>query len=390
MSETLTDLPPINRGDGGPPSTEQKDMKPRSLWWYSWRRLRKNKLAIVGLGIISSLVFIAIFADLLAPMDPNRQVLEYVKKPTGFRGDVLVAKSHGGAYSETYIVINSFRIKGDSVHYTDALDRPNAIALSDLVGSSEADWHERPLYVLGSDDLGRDVLSRLIYGARVSLSVGLVAEMLSLFIGVVLGALAGYFRGWVDAVVMYMANVIWSFPFILLVIALSIAWQSLWGEFVLLTEPLFPGIRNANAGFWQAFIAIGIANWVDTARIVRGQFFALRETEYVEATRAVGFGATRTIFRHMLPNSLGPITVITTAGFASAIIAEASLAYIGMGVQIPMASWGQMIKDGFGNIAGNSNWGLGIYPSVAIALAVFGFNMLGDGLRDALDPKLKR
>lgn len=390
MSETLTDLPPLNRGDDGPSSGQQQEPKPRSLWWYSWRRLRKNKLAMVGLGIISFLIFVAVFADLLAPMDPNRQVLEYVKKPTGFRGNILVAKSQGGAYTETYIVITSYSLDGDSVRYTDVLDRSGAIARKDLAGSSEADWHQEPLYILGSDDLGRDVLSRLIYGARVSLSVGLVAEMLSLMIGVVLGALAGYFRGWVDAVVMYMANVIWSFPFILLVIALSIAWQSLWGEFVAVVAPVFPGIRNANAGFWQAFIAIGIANWVDTARIVRGQFFSLRETEYVEATRAVGFGASRTIFRHMLPNSLGPITVITTAGFASAIIAEASLAYIGMGVQIPMASWGQMIKDGYGNIAANTNWGLGIYPSVAIALAVFGFNMLGDGLRDALDPKLKR
>lgn len=390
MADSLTDIPPINRGGDIPTVVEQKDTKPHSLWWYSWRRLQKNKLAMVGLGIISVLVFIAIFADLLAPMDPNRQVLEYVKKPTGFKGNVLIAKAQGGAYTEQYLVITAYSVQGDSVRYTDGLGRSSAVALRDLVGTSEEEWHQEPVYLLGSDDLGRDILSRLIYGARVSLTVGLVAEMLSLLIGVVLGALAGYFRGWVDAVVMYFANVIWSFPFILLVIALSIAWQSLWGEFVVMVEPFYPGIRNANAGFWQAFIAIGIANWVDTARIVRGQFFSLRETEYVEATRAVGFGSWRTIFRHMLPNTLGPITVITTAGFASAIIAEASLAYIGMGVQIPMASWGQMIKDGFGNIAANANWGLALYPSIAIALAVFGFNMLGDGLRDALDPKLKR
>jgi len=390
MSQSLTDLPPINHGQEGPSQEEQRDARPRSLWWYSWRRLRKNKLAMVGLGIITVLVLVAIFADILAPADPNRQILEYVKKPTGFRGNVLVAQSQGGAYEEQYIVITSYSIQGDSVQYVDALGRSNMIAQSRLIGNAEEEWHQEPLYLLGTDDLGRDVLSRLIYGARVSLSVGLVAEMLSLIIGVVLGAFAGYFRGWVDAVVMYCANVIWSFPFILLVIALSIAWQSLWGEFVGLVEPVFPGIRDANAGFWQAFIAIGVANWVDTARIVRGQFFSLRETEYVEATRAVGFGPWRTIFRHILPNSLGPITVITTAGFASAIIAEASLAYIGMGVQIPMASWGQMIKDGYGNIAASTNYGLGLYPSIAIALAVFGFNMLGDGLRDALDPKLKR
>lgn len=389
MSETLTDLTPTGRAAEGS-LHETGAGKPHSLWWYSWRRLKKNKLAMVGLGIITMLVFVAVFAGVLAPMDPNRQLLEYGRKPSGFRGNILVTKSEGGAYDENFLVIKSFSIKGDSVQYTDIFDRVSTIPRSSLVGTDESDWHREPLYLFGADELGRDVLSRLMYGARVSLTVGLIAEMISLAIGMVLGALAGYFRGWVDAVVMYMANVIWSFPFILLVIALSIAWQSLWGQFVGLVEPIFPGIKGANAGFWQAFIAIGVANWVDTARIVRGQFFSLRETEYVEATRAVGFGSTRTIFRHILPNALGPITVITTAGFASAIIAEASLAYIGMGVQPPMASWGQMIKDGYGNIMANSNWGLAIYPSLAIALAVFAFNMLGDGLRDALDPKLKR
>lgn len=386
MSDAVTDLTPLEQTDGSPHETALV-AKPKSLWWYSWRRLRKNRLAMVGMFIVLFLTLVAIFAPLIAPMDPNRQILEYARKPSGFRGNVLIKQSKGGAYKDEFITIQSFTLGPDSVRYTDLLGREGAVARAELVGSDESEWHAEPLYLCGGDDLGRDVLSRLIYGARASLSVGFVAELIALTIGIVLGALAGYFRGWVDGVVMYFANVVWSFPFILLVIALSLVWKGAWDDYIV---PTFPFLEGSNVGFWQAFIAIGIASWVDTARIVRGQFFSLRETEYVEATRALGFGATRTIFRHMLPNSLGPITVITTAGFASAIIAEASLSYLGLGVNPPMASWGQMISVGYKNLGTGSNLGLALYPSIAIALAVLGFNLFGDGLRDALDPKLKR
>ncbi len=386
----MTTAPDLNPGDATQlplPQEPAEAPAARSLWWYSWRRMRKNRLAMVGLAIITTMTLLAIFAPWVSPMDPNRQILDYVRKPSGFRGNVLIRKSAGGSYSEEFIVVNTFAMRGDSVTYTDALGRDGSVAASQLAGESESEWHYEPLYVLGTDGLGRDVLSRLIYGAQTSLLVGLGAQLLSLVIGVLLGALAGFFRGWVDSVIMYVANVVWSFPFILLVIALSLVWGAVWNNYVV---PALPFMKDQNQGLWQAFIAIGVANWVDTARIVRGQFFSLRETEFVEATRALGFGSMRTIFRHMLPNGLGPLTVITTAGFASAIIAEASLSYLGLGVTIPRASWGQMINDGFGNILAGANWGLAIYPSATIALAVFGFNLLGDGLRDALDPKLKR
>ncbi|HVK39365.1 MAG TPA: ABC transporter permease [Candidatus Kapabacteria bacterium] len=368
MAGSETDALLVDRPESLPATNGADAPKPRSPWWYSWRRLKRNRRALVGLCIVVLLVFLALFADLLAPMDPNRQILEYVEKPSGFKGNVLLARSESSSYGSEMIPIERYRIDGDSVRYVDVLGRDNVIARSALAGADESEWHQEPVYLLGADKFGRDVLSRLIEGGQISLLVGFSAEIIALLIGVTLGALAGYYRGWVDAVVMYMANVIWSFPFILLVIAFSLA---------------------LGHGLWQSFVAIGVASWVDVCRIVRGQFFSLRETEYVEATRALGFGSVRTIFRHMLPNAIGPITVIATAGFASAIIAEASLSYLGLGVQPPQASWGQMIRDGQGYISAGKNWGLAIYPSIAIALAVFGFNMLGDGLRDAFDPKMR-
>jgi len=223
--------------------------------------------------------------------------------------------------------------------------------------------------VLGTDRYGRDILSRLIYGSRVSLSVGLISESISIFIGVMLGAMAGYFRGKPDAFIMWLINVVWAFPSILFIIALSVV---------------------LGKGFWQSFVAIGLTGWVDIARIVRGQFFSLRETEYVEATRALGYKPRRIIFKHILPNTIGPIIVTGTAGLATAIIFEASLSFLGLGVQPPTPSWGQMVFDGYKYIVAGTNWGLAVFPSIAIMITVFAVNLMGDGLRDAFDPKMKR
>ena len=352
-----------------PTIEEMLKEKPRSLWYYSWKRLKRNRLAMAGLIVTFLIILVAAFASFLAPFDPNLQVLEYATKPSGFKGNVILRTNELQGREPIPVPIQSFTIQGDQIVMITDEGNTRKLALSKLAGSSESDWHKEPHYYLGTDRYGRDVFSRLMYGARVSLTVAFFSELLSIIIGVLLGALAGFYRGWVDDVLMWFTNVVWSIPPILLVIAISIA---------------------LGLGFVQTVIAIGITGWVDMARIVRGQFFSLRETEYVEATRALGFSNMRAIFKHVLPNATGPIIVIATAGFATAIIYEASLSFIGLGVQPPTSTWGPMIYDGYGFIAAGSNWGLTIYPALAIMLAVFAFNLFGDGLRDALDPKLKR
>lgn len=223
----------------------------------------------------------------------------------------------------------------------------------------------RQRFLLGTDMYGRDMLSRLILGIRVSLSVGLMAVLISLAIGVSLGAIAGYFGGKIDLAISWFMNVIWSLPSLLLVIAISFA---------------------LGKGFWQIFIAVGLSTWVDVARLVRGQVMALKEVEFVEAAKALGFSTSRIIIKHILPNIAGPILVVASANFASAILLETGLSFLGFGAQPPMPSWGTMIKEHYGYIIMDSAY-LAILPGLAIMLTVYAFNLLAIGLRDAFDVK---
>ncbi len=332
----------------------------------SWKRLKKNRGAVLGLWFIVILIVIAAFAPWISPMDPNTQVLEYPSKPSMFHGNVLLKKNPVHPDEPYLIAVDSYRVSGDSVLFVDPMKRHFSLHQNAFFGANESEWHQQPLYILGTDKYGRDILSRIFHGARIALLVAIISESISIAIGILLGALAGYFRGWVDDVIMWFTNVMWSFPTVLLVIAFSVI------------------LGN---GVWQTFVAIGLSGWVDLTRVVRGQFFSLRETEFIEATRAFGFGTFRTIFRHLLPNTLGPVTVIATAGFATAITLEASLSFIGLGVQPPTASWGKMIQDGIGFLFVGQSLELVLYPCIALGLTVYAFNLFGDGLRDAVDPK---
>jgi len=230
----------------------------------------------------------------------------------------------------------------------------------------EEDYITKERFLLGTDRFGRDMLSRLILGTRISLTVGFIAVIISLMLGILLGGLAGFFRGWVDKVIMWFVNVVWSVPTLLMVISITLV---------------------LGKGYWQVFIAVGLTMWVEVARIVRGQVLSIREKEYVEAARAIGVPSIGILFRHIIPNALSPVVIISAANFATAILLEAGLSFLGIGVQPPVPTWGGMIKEHYGYIIVNQGY-LAFLPGLAIMIMVLAFTLVGNGLRDAIDTRM--
>ena len=338
-------------------------------------RFFRNPLSIASLVVIALFALVAILGYLITPDHTpccNQQYLELATlKPFSHASFLITDEDslntqhstlntllHGEPLPYTATPIKEYRYARDSIFAVPYNGEPIAVA-------DDAARVEERTFILGTDAYGRDVLSMIMIGSRVSLSVGFIAILIALLLGITLGALAAYYGGWVDNLILWIINVVWSIPTVLLVIAIT---------FVL------------GKGFWQIFIAVGLTMWVDIARVVRGEVFSIKEKEYIEATRALGYSTFRTLFRHILPNIAGAIVVIAASNFASAILLEAGLSFLGIGVQPPMPSWGMMVKENYGYILLDNAY-LAFLPGLAIMLIVLAFMLLANGLRDALDIK---
>jgi len=398
---------------------KKKYVSSGSLSRLAWKRFRSNKAGYGAFLFIILSTLIAIGGYLISPdqtpMVNDQNLLLSLKKP-GFSVPVLRIKKNeaienrswlgkmllgqknsyltipysGIRFNEDHVTITEYT--GDTttgqelkfnladvvyaidekvpvkctrgiLYFTTIDGQKHSAACRELLDNIRKNHLRTKRFLVGTDRYGRDVLSQLILGTRVSLSVGLISVLISLVLGIVMGALAGYYGGKTDAFIMWIINVIWAVPTLLLVIAITFA---------------------LGKGFWQVFIAVGLTMWVEVARVVRGQFISLKEKEFVEASKALGFNDNRIIFRHVLPNALAPVIVISAANFASAILLEAGLSFLGIGVQPPMPSWGSMIRENYGYIILDYAY-LAIMPGIAIMLMVLAFMVAGNALRDALD-----
>ena len=363
----------------------------------TWQIFKRNKAAVAGLAVILISIVMAILGYLImpdsTPLANNMTVQLGIKKPgssfmmlrlpktepvetfnifhkmlfgqPSFYRDIPVTGYH---FTEDSVQVDEYVGVDDPAEKKTYKLAPPGPLKGELnsTGVSPKGWRIiHKTFWLGTDVYGRDLLSRLILGTRVTLSVGLMSVMISMLLGVTIGATAGYFGGWIDAALSWLMNILWALPALLLVIAISFA---------------------LGKGLWQIYIAVGLSMWVEVARLVRGQVLSIKQAEYIEAARSLGFTDARIITRHILPNITGPILVLASSNFSAAILLEAGLSFLGFGAQPPMPTWGSMIKEHYGYIVMDSPY-LALIPGLAIMFLVYAFNLVTIGLRDAFDIK---
>jgi len=357
-----------------------------SLTHLALQKFKKSFWGVFSFWFIVAIGFVSVFAYVIAPDNSqyaNQMHISIHSKKPGFKISMLSLPSSQSSEQNwldkvffglkngiTEIPISEYRIENQQLIYkeyaSDGLEGiSKSLNLNMFPNGEFEDFISEKTFLFGTDKYGRDMLSRVLVGARISFFIGFVAVFISLIIGISLGSIAGYFGGKTDALIMWVINVTWSIPTLLLVIAITLA---------------------LGKGFWQVFIAVGLTMWVEVARIVRGQVISVKELQYVTAARALGFNDFRVITKHILPNIMAPIIVISAANFAGAILIGSGLRFLGIGAQSPMASWGAMIKDHYNYIILGKPY-LAIIPGLCIMSLVMAFMLIGNTLRDALDVK---
>lgn len=358
--------------------------KPTSLTLLALQRFKKNKTGVFSFLYILFCGFIAVFCYLLSPdntSNANQMNLEIHSKKPGFTVQMLTIPSeekkqsffnfivNGKNTQNTEIPIESYTINDKEIEVVLFSESKNTAKTRSYPLSrfdkNISQYISTKKYYFGTDKYGRDFLSRMLIGTRISYFIGFIAVFISLIIGISIGAIAGYYEGKIDAFIMWLINITWSIPTLLLVIAITLA---------------------LGKGYWQVFIAVGLTMWVEVARVVRGQILSAKQQQYVEAAKVLGFSDFRIIFKHILPNIMAPVIVISAANFAAAILIESGLSFLGIGAQPPTPSWGAMIKDHYSYIILGKAY-LAVIPGLAIMSLVLAFMLIGNALRDALDVK---
>jgi oligopeptide transport system permease protein len=331
-------------------------MKPVSLWADAWRRLKKNRMALAGLLIVVGMVVLCLAAPILPIYPYEEQVIAHQNLRPSF-------KSSGQVMIEMRTDYMKQTMESEGRTEFSEEEKAQIVAMEEDVRTNPD--HKR-VYIFGTDNLGRDMLSRILYGGRVSIGIGLVGTITAVIIGIILGSIAGYAGGKLDNYIMRFVDILYGLPYMLIVIIM----MAIFGRNVI-----------------NLFVAIAMVSWLTLARVVRGQIISLKNAEFVEAARSMGASTARIIFRHLTPNTLGVIVVFSTLMVPQFIMQESFLSFLGLGVSAPLASWGSLVSDG-ANTMELYPWQL-LVPAIAMTLFLFAMNFLGDGLRDALDPQSK-